>query len=166
MAEVYTRGMFEPYEPNDPPVFNLNLIYDRLAVSDRYHNGLPERFEDETDLQDYMSSILDVIYTLDYAEADIMVSKSAEEKKKWFHKLEQPEDPDNRYNQGEEGSRHNLDSVRELTLDEADQLNTLDDLIRESIIVSRYEVNGTKTTGTMADFKKAMFQRRIDKGMN
>ena len=149
MAEVYTRGMFEPYELNDPPVFNLNLIYDRLAVSDRYHNGLPERFEDETDLQDYMRGILDVIYTLDYAEADIMVSKSAEEKKKWFHKLEQPEDPDTRYNQGEEGSRHNLDSVRELTLDEADQLNTLDDLIRESILVSRYEVNGTKTTGTM-----------------
>ena len=150
MAEVYTRGMFEPYELNDPPVFNLNLIYDRLAVSDRYHNGLPERFEDETDLQNYMSGILDVIYTLDYAEADIMVSKSAEEKKKWFHKLEQPEDPDTRYNQGEEGSRHNLDSVRELTLDEADKLNTLDDLIRESILVSRYEVNGTKTTGTIA----------------
>ena len=150
MSEVYTRGMFEPYELNDPPVFNLNLIYDRLAVSDRYHNGLPERFEDETDLQNYMSGILDVIYTLDYAEADIMVSKSAEEKKKWFHKLEQPEDPDTRYNQGEEGSRHNLDSVRELTLDEADKLNTLDDLIRESILVSRYEVNGTKTTGTIA----------------
>ena len=150
MSEVYTRGMFEPYELNDPPVFNLNLIYDRLTVSDRYHNGLPERFEDETDLKNYMRGILDVIYTLDYAEADIMVSKSAEEKKKWFHKLEQPEDPDTRYNQGEEGSRHNLDSVRELTLDEADKLNTLDDLIRESILVSRYEVNGTKTTGTMA----------------
>ena len=25
MSEVYTRGMFEPYELNDPPVFNLNL---------------------------------------------------------------------------------------------------------------------------------------------
>lgn len=150
LAEVYTRGMFEPYELNDPPVFNLNLIYDRLSVSDRYHNALPERFQDETDLQSYMSGILDVIYTLDYTEADIMLTKSTEEKKKWFHKLEQIEDPDTRYNQGEEGSSHNLDSVRELTLDEAEGLNTIDDLIRESIIVSRYEVNGTKTTGTMA----------------
>lgn len=150
MAEVYTRGMFEPYELNDPPAFNLNLIYDRLAVSDRYHNGMPERFQNETDLQSYMSGILDVIYTLDYAEADVMFTKSAEEKMKWFHKLEQIEDPDNRYNQGEDGSKHNLDSVTELTLDEAEKLNTIDDLIRNSIIVSRYEVNGTKTTGTMA----------------
>ena len=149
LAEVYTRGMFEPYELNDPPVFNLNLIYDRLSVSDRYHNALPERFEDVTDLQNYMSGIMDVIYTLDYAEADIMFTKSTEEKMKWFHKLEQVEDPNNRTNQGEEGSKHNLDSVRELTVDEANKLNTIDDLIRDSIIVSRYEVNGTKTTGTM-----------------
>ncbi len=150
LAEVYTRGMFEPYQLNDPPAFNLNLIYDRLAVSDRYHNGQPERFQDETDLQNYMSGILDVVYTLDYAEADIMLTKSAEEKMKWFHKLEQIEDPEKRVNQGEEGSKHNLDSVRELTLDEAKELHSIDDLIRNSIIVSRYEVDGTKTTGTMA----------------
>lgn len=118
LAEVYTRGMFEPYELNDPPAFNLNLIYNRQAVSDRYHNGTPERFEDETDLQNYMSGILDVVYTLDYAEADVMFTKSAEEKMKWFHKLEQTEDPSERYNQGEEGSIHYLDSVRTLTLDE------------------------------------------------
>ena len=36
-------------------------------------------------------------------------------------------------------------------MDEAKGLNTVDDLIRESIIVSRYEVDGTKTTGTLAD---------------
>ena len=150
MAEVYTRGMFEPYELNDPPAYNLNLIYDRLDVSDRYHNGRPERFQDETDLQSYMSGIMDVVYTLDYAEADVMLTKSAQDKKKWFHKLEQIEDPSERDNQGEEGSRHNLDSVRELTLEEAEGLNTIDDLIRDCIITSRYEVNGTVTTGTAA----------------
>ncbi len=150
LAEVYTRGMFEPYELNDPPAFNLNLIYGRSALSDRYHNGHPERFQDAADLQSYMSGILDVVYTLDYAEADVLFTKSDEEKMKWFHKLEQIEDPDKRYNQGEEGSRHNLDSVRGLTLDEAKRLNSIDDLIYDSIIVSRYEVDGTKTTGTMA----------------
>lgn len=150
LQEVYTRGMFEPYELNDPPVFNLNLIYDRLSVSDRYHNGRPDRFQDEKDLKDYMSGILDVVYTLDYAEADIILTKSAVEKQKWFHKLEQIEDSKNRYNQGEAGSKHNLDSVRELSLDEAERLNSIDDLIRENIIVSRYEVNGTQTTGTLA----------------
>lgn len=149
-AEVYTRGMFEPYELNDPPSFNLNLIFNRLADNERLHNAVPGRFQDETDLQDYMSGILDVVYTLDYAEAEIMFSKTPEEKKKWFHKLEQIEDTKIRSNQGDEGSKHYLDSVRELTLDEAKELNTLDDLIRNSILVSRYEVNGTETTGTMA----------------
>lgn len=150
MGEVYTRGMFEPYETNDPPAFNLNLIYDRLASSDRYHNAQPERFQDEADLQSYMKGILDVVYTLDYVEADVMFTKSAEEKKKWFHKLEQIEDSEERYNQGEEGSKHNLDSVRELTLDEAEGLKSMDDLVSGNIIVSRHEVNGTKTTGTLA----------------
>ena len=149
LAEVYPRGMFEPYELNDPPAFNLNLIYDRLTASYRYHNGQPERFQSEADLKDYMSGILDVIYTLDYAEADVILAKTPEEKRKWFHKLEQIEDPEKRYNQGEEGSVHNLDSIRELTLDEAESLNTIDDMIRDSIIVSRYEVDGTKTTGTV-----------------
>lgn len=148
--EVYTRGMFEPYELNDPPAFNLNVIYDRQSDGDRYHNGQPERFQSEKDLKGYMSGILDVIYTLDYAEADIILTKSAEEKKKWFHKLEQTEDTNTRPNPGESGSVDKLDSVRELTLDEAKGLNTVDDLIRESIIVSRYEVDGTKTTGTLA----------------
>lgn len=150
LAEVYPRGMFEPYEINDPPAFNLNLIYDRENVNDRYHNGMPERFQDESDLKEYMSGILDVVYTLDYAEADIILAKTPEEKKKWFHKLEQIEDPKERDNQGESGSKHNLDSIRELTLDEAKSLNTLDDLIRSSIIASRYEVIGTQTTGTVA----------------
>ena len=149
--EVYTRGMFEPYELNDPPAFNLNVIYDRQSVGDRYHNGQPERFQSEKDLKDYMSGILDVIYTLDYAEADSILTKTAEEKKKWFHKLEQTEDAETRPNPGEAGSVDKLDSVRELTLDEAKGLNTVDDLIRESIIVSRYEVDGTKTTGTLKD---------------
>ncbi len=149
-AEVYTRGMFEPYESNDPPAFNLNLIYDREESSERFHNGLPSQFQNETDLQTYMSGILDVVYTLDYAEADAMLTKTPEEKQKWFHKLEQIEDTNARSNQGDAGSKHNLDSVRELTFDEATGLNTIDDLIRESIIVSRYEVNGTQTTGTMA----------------
>lgn len=149
-AEVYTRGMFEPYELNDPPAFNLNLIYDRQTVNERFHNAVPERFQNDKDLQTYMSGIMDVVYTLDYSEADIILSKTPEEKKKWFHKLEQVEDTKTRSNQGDAGSIHNLDSVRELTLDEAKELNNIDDLIRNSIIVSRYEVDGTKTTGTMA----------------
>lgn len=148
-AEVFTRGMFEPYELNDPPAFNLNLIYNRAASDERLHNAVPGRFQTEEDLQSYMSGILDVIYTLDYAEADAILKKTPEEKKKWFHKLEQPEDTKVRNNQGDTGSVHFLDSVRELTLDEAAGLKTIEDLIRNSILVSRYEVNGTQTTGTL-----------------
>lgn len=148
-AEVYARGLFEPYELNDPPAFNLNLIYDRLADNERFSNADPERFQDETDLQEYMNGVLDVIYTLDYAEASVLFSKTPEEKKKWFHKLEQTEDTKTRHNQGDEGSIHCVDVVRELTPGEAEELNDMEDLIRGGIIASRYEVNGTKTTGTV-----------------
>lgn len=149
-AEVYTRGMFEPYESNDPPAFNLNLIYDRQENRERFHNASPTQFQGETDLKEYMGGILDVVYTLDYAEADAILAKTPEEKQKWFHKLEQIEDTRKRSNPGEAGTVHNVDSVRTLTLDEARELNTVDDLIRDSIIVSRYEVSGTQTTGTLA----------------
>ena len=148
-AEVYTRGMFEPYEQKDAPVYNLNLIYDRLSCSERLYNAVPQRFQDETDLQTYMQGILDVVYTLDYAEAEVVLAKTPEEKKKWFHKIEQIEDTNLRDIPASEGYCHKLDKVRELTLDEAQELNTVEDLIENSILVARYEVNGTQTTGTI-----------------
>ena len=147
-AEFYPRGLFETYELNEP-IFNLNLIYDHRGI-ERFHNGSPERFETEKDLQEYMKGIFDVIYTLDYAEANVVLKKDNVDKQKWFHKLEQVIDTRNRFNQGDPNSTHKVDSVRKISLEEANDLNTIYDLIDKNIITSRYEVEGLKTTGTVA----------------
>lgn len=149
-SEVYTRGMFETYELYDPPSFNLNLIYDRSGNNSRFHNATPERFQTDKDLQDYMQGILDVIYTLDYAEANAILGKTDAQKQKWFHKLSQIDDTGNRVNPGSGNYQHKLDEIGELTLAEAGQLNSLEDLIDHNIIASRYQVVGRSTTGTFA----------------
>lgn len=147
-VEFYPRGLFETYELNEP-ILNLNLIYDHEGI-ERFHNGSPERFETEEDLQEYMQGSFDVIYTLDYAEANVVLKKDNVDKQKWFHKLEQVIDTRNRFNQGDPNSTHKVDSVRKISLEEANDLNTIYDLIDKNIITSRYEVEGLKTTGTVA----------------
>ncbi len=147
-AEVYTRGMFETYDSNDPPVFNLNLVYDKSDSTDRFYNAVPSRFQDETDLQEYIRGILDVIYTLDYAEADVVLSKPVSDKQKWFHKLSQTDDTRSRANPGASGSKHKIDVIGELDESEAGELNTIQDLIDHNILAARYEGKGAATTGT------------------
>ncbi|MDU5110908.1 MAG: ZmpA/ZmpB/ZmpC family metallo-endopeptidase [Clostridium sp.] len=147
-TEFYPRGLFETYGVNGPTL-NLNLIYDHKG-QERYHNASPERFKTEKDLQEYMRGVFDVIYTLDYAEANVILKKDKNDKQKWFHKLEQKNDTRNRFNQGDTKATHKIDSVKKISIEEANELNTIDDLIERNIISSRYEVNGLKTTGDVA----------------
>ncbi|CEO06776.1 ZmpA/ZmpB/ZmpC family metallo-endopeptidase [Paraclostridium sordellii] len=146
-AEFYPRGLFETYEL-DEPVLNLNLIYDHNG-KERFHNSSPERFKTDKDLQEYTSGLFDVLYTLDYAEANVILKKDKDDKQKWFHKLEQINDTRKRFNQGNPKATHKIDSIRKISTDEANELNTIYDLIDKNIITSRYEVEGLKTTGNV-----------------
>ncbi|CEN92972.1 ZmpA/ZmpB/ZmpC family metallo-endopeptidase [Paraclostridium sordellii] len=146
-AEFYPRGLFETYEL-DEPVLNLNLIYDHNG-KERFHNSSPERFKTDKDLQEYTSGLFDVLYTLDYAEANAILKKDKSDKQKWFHKLEQINDTRKRFNQGNSKATHKIDSIRKISTDEANELNTIYDLIDKNIITSRYEVEGLKTTGNV-----------------
>ncbi|CEQ02956.1 S-layer-like domain-containing protein [[Clostridium] sordellii] len=146
-AEFYPRGLFETYELDDP-VLNLNLIYDHNG-KERFHNSSPERFKTDKDLQEYTSGLFDVLYTLDYAEANVILKKDKSDKQKWFHKLEQINDTRKRFNQGNSKATHKIDSIRKISTDEANELNTIYDLIDKNIITSRYEVEGLKTTGNV-----------------
>ncbi|WP_338660845.1 ZmpA/ZmpB/ZmpC family metallo-endopeptidase [Paraclostridium sordellii] len=146
-AEFYPRGLFETYEL-DEPVLNLNLIYDHNG-KERFHNSSPERFKTDKDLQEYTSGLFDVLYTLDYAEANAILKKDKGDKQKWFHKLEQINDTRKRFNQGNPKATHKIDSIRKISTDEANELNTIYDLIDKNIITSRYEVEGLKTTGNV-----------------
>lgn len=146
-AEFYPRGLFETYELNEP-VLNLNLIYDHNG-KERFHNSSPQRFKTDKDLQEYTRGLFDVLYTLDYAEANVILKKDKSDKQKWFHKLEQVHDPRKRFNQGNPKATHKIDSIRKISIDEANELNTIYDLVDKNIITSRYEVEGLKTTGNV-----------------
>lgn len=144
-AEVFARGMFESWA-GDEPVFNINTIYDD-ASSGRLYNASPERFENADDVQQYAQGMMDVLYTLDYAEAEAVLAGSDEEKARWFHKMEQQNDTRTRSNQGNPAATHKVDSVRAITAQEAAGLSSVDDLVDQDIVAARYEVDGLKTTG-------------------
>ena len=144
-GEFYPRGLFETYSGKES-VLNLNFIYDHNTTN-RTHNASPQRFQTEDDMQQYTQRLLDVIYTLDYAEANVILQKDKTDKQKWFHKLEQEDDTGRITNQGNQNAIHKIDTIRKISEDEADALKTIDDLVEQNIVASRYEIEGLKTTG-------------------
>ncbi|WP_161949279.1 ZmpA/ZmpB/ZmpC family metallo-endopeptidase [Streptococcus suis] len=92
--EVYARGLFESITWGDQDRLGLNTIYDfspneQQRYGRRLTNLSPDRFKSTQDLQDYMKGYLDVIYTLDFLEAE-EVSKLSDNqiKQNWFSQME------------------------------------------------------------------------------
>lgn len=144
-SEFYARGLYESYYLNDP-IFNINLIFNKES-DDRYQNSSPTRFQDENDVQQYMKGLFDVLYTLDYAEADVVLQKDIAIKQKWFNKLEQVDGTRVRFNKGEGNSVHKIDKFSNISMEEAGQLTDINSLIDNNIIASRYEFMGRDRTG-------------------
>ena len=139
-VEFYARGMYETYEGIQEPVLNLNLIF--KDPEGGYRNKTPNRFKKEADLKTYMNGIFDVLYTLDYLEAENIVRKDANTKKLYFNKIEEKADKRN----ADTGS-HTIDSFRNITEEEASKLNSVNDLVDNDAVVSRYEYKGINRIG-------------------
>ena len=143
-VEFYAMGLYESNNTNDP-IYNLNLIFDRKNNPNRYSNSSPDRFTSPDDLKSYMHNSFDVLYTLDYAEAQASLSKDKITKKNLFNKTRQVEDQRRRFNPG--SGRHTVDLFENITEDEADRLKTINDLIENNIVSGRYEFKGRDTVG-------------------
>lgn len=135
-AELITRGVFEPWHQNDPTDkganFDLNQIFDR-SDQNPYGNKTPERFQTAEDLKTYYGNQMDLIYTLDFLEAEVALSKDDATKAKLFNKatlVDKNEKFDN------------------ITVDEAKNLKTLNDLVDMNAVAYRLMVEGQKVTGT------------------
>ena len=139
-VEFYARGMYETYEGIQEPILNLNLIF--KDPEGGYRNKTPNRFKKEADLKTYMNGIFDVLYTLDYLEAENIVRKDANTKKLYFNKIEEKADKRN----ADTGS-HTIDSFRNITEEEASKLNSVNDLVDNDAVVSRYEYKGINRIG-------------------
>ena len=148
-VEFYPRGLYETFYGTDT-VMNLNFVYDYSQTPGRLYNKTAARFQTTEDLQEYTQGMLDVIYTLDYLEAQAVLDKTTAEKQKWYHKFEQKADTRTRFNQGNASATHTIDAIRTLTTEEAAGLTSWEDLVEQNIVASRYEIDGLLTTGQAA----------------
>ena len=124
-VETYATGLLESPWDRTFANYGLNTALTFYADNNRTTNKSPSRFQTRKDLQDYMHGVFDVTYLLDYAEAQAMVGKSAQEKQLMYSQISY--DPAKK-----------ADVVSgPISTEIADKLMTIDDFIDNNIIASR-----------------------------
>lgn len=152
-AEFYARGIFEnSYNPEKDTYFNLNFVYDE-SDKDGFYNKTPDRFKTAEDLQSYMKGSFDVLYTLDYLEAEAARQLTAEDKTKYFKKITPTATKGPRatvtYTNQAVKATHKSEEISEITLTEAEKLTDINSLIDNNILVNRYIIKGFTDKGTI-----------------
>ena len=150
-AEFYARGMFEnSYTPESDTYLNLNFVYDH-SDKDGFYNKKPDRFQSPEDLKTYMQRSFDVLYTLDYLEAEASKDMSSQDKIKYFKKIIPVGTRGSRtwvdYRNAAVKPSHMSEEIQALSLEEANQLSNIDSLIDHHILVNRYIIAGFRDRG-------------------
>ncbi|HEM5123061.1 TPA: YSIRK-type signal peptide-containing protein [Streptococcus suis] len=144
LQEVFARGLFESLNmsasPTSDPIFNLNTAY--TISGDRTQNSHPSRFQTSADLKTYMQGILDVIYTLDYAEAQSILKHTAADRAVLLNKMSLIPNPANN------GGGKTTELVNSIDSTSAANLQTIADFVDQGLISGRYKFNGMETRGT------------------
>ena len=153
-AEFYARGIFEnSYNPEKDTYFNLNFVYDE-SDKNGFYNRTPDRFKTAEDLKSYMKGSFDVLYTLDYLEAEASKGLSAEDKMSYFKKIMPIPSTGPRtwvdYRNTAVKPTHKSEEIQALTLEEAKKLTDIDSLIDNHILVNRYIIAGFLDKGRIA----------------
>ena len=153
-AEFYARGIFEnSYNPEKDTYFNLNFVYDE-SDKNGFYNKTPDRFKTAEDLQSYMKGSFDVLYTLDYLEAEASRNLSAEDKMSYFKKITPITSTGSRtwvdYRNPAVKPTHKSEEIQALTLEDAKKLTDIDSLIDNHIMVNRYIIAGFSDKGKIA----------------
>ena len=153
-AEFYARGIFEnSYNPEKDTYFNLNFVYDE-SDKNGFYNKTPDRFKTVEDLQSYMKGSFDVLYTLDYLEAEASKGLSAEDKMSYFKKIMPITSTGPRtwvdYRNTAVKPTHKSEEIQDLTLEDAKKLTNIDSLIDNHILVNRYIIAGFTDKGKIA----------------
>lgn len=152
-AEFYARGIFEnSYTPEKDTYFNLNFVFDE-SNKNGFYNKTPDRFKTDADLKSYMHGSFDVLYSLDYLEAEATKQLTAEEKTKYFKKITPTATKGPRakvtYTNSVVQATHKSEEISEITLDEAKQLTDINSLIDNNILVNRYIIKGFTDKGVI-----------------
>lgn len=152
-AEFYARGIFEnSYTPEKDTYFNLNFVFDE-SNKNGFYNKTPDRFKTDADLKSYMHGSFDVLYSLDYLEAEATKQLSAADKTKYFKKITPIASTGPRatvtYTNQAVKATHKSEEISEITLTEAEKLTDINSLIDNNILVNRYIIKGFTDKGTI-----------------
>lgn len=152
-AEFYARGIFEnSYTPEKDTYFNLNFVFDE-SNKNGFYNKTPDRFKTDADLKSYMHGSFDVLYSLDYLEAEATKQLSAADKTKYFKKITPITSTGTRtpvtYTNPAVQATHKSEKISEITLAEAEKLMDINSLIDNNILVNRYIIKGFTDKGTI-----------------
>ena len=150
-AEFYARGIFEnSYTPETDTYFNLNFVFDE-SKKDSFYNKKPDRFKSAADLKEYMHGSFDVLYSLDYLEAEASRGLSAAEKAIYFKQLLPSPTSGSRtpvsYDNPSAQPTHQSEEIKALTEVDASKLTDINSLIDNHIVVNRYIIKGLTATG-------------------
>ncbi|MGO0094098.1 ZmpA/ZmpB/ZmpC family metallo-endopeptidase [Streptococcus suis] len=142
LQEVFARGLFESRNMSaatvSDPIFNLNTAYTISGA--RTQNSHPNRFQTTEDMKTYMQGILDVIYTLDYAEAEAILKQTADDRAVLLNQIRLVPDTTN--------TRGGMtEEVLPIDASTAANLQTVADFIDQGMISGRYKLNGMATRG-------------------
>ncbi|MGQ7485098.1 ZmpA/ZmpB/ZmpC family metallo-endopeptidase [Streptococcus suis] len=139
LQEVFARGMFESMDvaktPYQDPSFIINTAF-RMG-DNRTQNASPDRFQTSDDLKTYMQGILDVLYTLDYAEAQSILGQIPEDRAVLLNQLSLVASA----NGGQ------TDQSQPISRDLAAGLQSVHDFVDNQLISGRYKFDGLNTTG-------------------
>ncbi|MDY7601090.1 ZmpA/ZmpB/ZmpC family metallo-endopeptidase [Streptococcus suis] len=132
-AELFALGLLQAPNGNQARSLGINTLFTGNEDSmTRYHAADPtERYRSVEDLNTYVHNMFDVIYLLDYLEAKSVLKQSDTVKQKWYRVI------DNYYIKDKEKNTHAGNTIRQLTLEEATKLTTINDLVDNSIINRR-----------------------------
>ena len=141
--EFFAKGLLQaPDHPDDATItVNSILKYDKNDVTEKSRLQVLEptkRFQNADDLQNYVHNMFDVIYMLEYLEGMSIVNRLSDvQKVNALRKIE------NKYVRDADGNDvYATNVIKNLTMADAQKLNSFDSLIENDILSAREYKNG------------------------
>ena len=153
-AELYAYGLLQSANKLEEEGVILNTAFkgEKDSLTRLHTYDSTTRYRSAADVQEYVHGMHDVLYTLDAMEANAILSKSKDVKKKWYRKLEDTYVRDEKHNK----DTHAINTIRQLTDAEVAKLTTLDSLI-DNDIISRRAYKDTGSYGRNGYYAVSMF---------
>ena len=141
--EFFAKGLLQaPDHPDDATItVNSILKYDKNDATEKSRLQVldpTERFRDADDLKNYVHNMFDVIYMLEYLEGMSIVNRLSDvQKVNALRKIE------NKYVRDADGNDvYATNVIKNITMEDAQKLNSFDSLIENDILSAREYKNG------------------------